>query len=168
MSLRILLVLALILGAIPLTAAEDRPPAEAAPEAVEESAAEPAPETATGPDVETALAGHTHAMQVVIDPETGRMRPPTEDEWQQHAFEHGGDRVFQDRDLRVTEGVRGAVILHLDERFQRSAVAVISADGTVTVQHDAILVAPAPETGEAEAPTEEGGSPDEPRKAETP
>lgn len=155
----LLLLLGAVVAASPLWAVQGEAPAEARTCAAEEptetrNAAEATAAETTAP-VEPAPAVHQpHSqagMRVVIDPTTGKVRQATPKEIEQFfgPSAPAALRAPDDRDLPVTTGPTGGVVLHLDTRFHKQVLATVGEDGAATVMHDVdLVVLPSPEASD--------------------
>jgi len=80
-----------------------------------------------------ASSAPAQAMKIAIDPETGRMGPPTPAQVAGLENAAGTPRAAVDDDpargIRILTLPDGTKVAHLDERFMESAVAVRGADG---------------------------------------
>jgi hypothetical protein len=95
-----------------------------------------------------------HAMKIAIDPETGRMGPPTPAQAAELENAAGTPRAAVDDDpargIRIRTLPDGTKVADLDERFMESALAVRGADGKLHFEcvhgaaGTAVVPAPAP------------------------
>ena len=119
-----------------------------------------------------AVAGTSGAlgMIVVIDQETGKLRAPTT--YERDAMSSQYEEYWLDgSDLETTKGPGNSVILKLDSRFHKYAVAEAPKVGQAKVQHDVLLVETEAlqtetlQTGPAEAAKDEAVDEEEPAEA---
>ncbi len=98
-------------------------------------------------------------MKVAIDPETGKLRPPTPEEAQ--ALSQAMDARFRTAPLREVKKADGTVMMDLQGQFLEASVVTRNADGTFTHRcsagekpHDA-LPPPAASARSKKAPEQE-------------
>lgn len=121
-------------AAVPVQAEETEAPA-VQPETMNEATAggELVPVTTDQAQAAMAAAG----LRVVLDPETGQLRAPTEAEaaslFPRESVEK--QRAPDEQNLVLEQGPDGALVLHLDERFHQAAVVTLDAEGRPVIQH---------------------------------
>jgi hypothetical protein len=81
-------------------------------------------------DLRVTVAG----MQVAVDPQTGKLRPPTAEESRALAQALRQEFVQPSAPLQVVRAANGAEMVELPEDFMETAVLLIAQDGTRQIQ----------------------------------
>jgi len=127
----------LVFGPGLLTTADEAVEATETPEAVSDTASS---ETgATTPSLTEVPVHGALGMVVVIDEETGKMRAPTSYEMDDMTSQH--EQYWLDgSELETIKGPGNSVMLKLDSRFHKFAVAEVPTAGQASVHHDVALI----------------------------
>ncbi len=76
-------------------------------------------------------------LRVVLDPETGQLRAPTEAEAASLFAQDPAEKQLapDEQNMVLEQGPDGALVLHLDERFHMAAVVTLDAEGRPVIEH---------------------------------